>query len=162
MYNKRISKKGFTLLELLVVVIIVAILSALALPYYQNAVQSARTAEAVIWWGNFKRFYRNNSMTRAQANRQEYNTNERNPLKYFTVSLVCRIKETDELCWEAEIYQRQTNGHIRYYLSTQNNFAKLVCVPLNDAGDSFCQTQAQTDSGPDTQVNGQDAYTIHY
>ena len=156
------KKTGFTLLELIIVVVIVAILAALALPYYQNAVQSARTAEAVIWWGNVKRFYRNNDMSRGQANRHEANTNERNPLKYFTVSLVCRIKENAELCWEAELHQRQTDAHIKYYLATQGNFATLTCVPLNSAGDSFCQSQAQTDEGPDTKINGQDAYTIHY
>lgn len=159
MKNKR---TGFTLLELIIVVLIIAVLVAIALPYYQNAVQSARATEAVIWWGHVKRFYRNNDMTRAMANRQESNTNERNPLKYFTVSLVCRIKEGSELCWEAELRQRQENSHVQYYLATQGNFSTLTCVPLNNAGDSFCQTQAQTEEGPDTKVNGQDAYTIHY
>ena len=160
--RKTSNHQGFTLLELLVVVVIVAILTVLALPYYQNAVQSARASEAVIWWGHSKRFLRNNPLTQAQANRHMNNTNENNPMKYFMVSLVCRIKEGSELCWEAEFHPRQTNQHIQYFLATQNNFDKLVCVPLNAAGDSFCQSQAQRDDGPDTQVEGQDAYTIHY
>lgn len=39
--------KGFTLIELMVVVIIIAILSMIALPQYQKAVEKSRAAEAI-------------------------------------------------------------------------------------------------------------------
>ena len=42
------TKNGFTLLELLVVILIIGILSAVALPQYKRAVEKTKMAEAVI------------------------------------------------------------------------------------------------------------------
>ena len=42
------NKQGFTLIEILVVVLIIGILSAIALPQYESAVEKSRMSEALI------------------------------------------------------------------------------------------------------------------
>lgn len=155
-------KKGFTILELLVCVLILAMLTAAALPYYQNAVQSARNTEAVIWWGQFKRMAAGASLTQQRADRWNRELQTNNRLKYFIPSLHCRAKETQEPCWEAEVRLKTPGQHVQYYLTTQKNFAELLCVPLNSAGESFCQSQSGQDGGPDASDGGRPAYILRY
>lgn len=51
---KILNKKGFTLLELLIVILIISILAAIAVPQYQKAVNKSRLAEAVLFSKNLE------------------------------------------------------------------------------------------------------------
>ena len=155
-------KQGFSLLELLVVIVIIGILTVVSIPYYQNAVQSTRMSEVTTLWSKFKNVAHGMQLSRSRADHIEEDINNKQPLNYFTIQLVCRDKETSEICWEAEIRQKEPDQHVQYYLSTEQNFARLVCVPLNRAGENFCQTQSGQDSGPDTSINGRPAYIVRY
>ena len=58
------DKKGFTLLEILVVIIIIGILATLALPQYMKTTKKARVSEAISNIGSIKgaeiRYYQEN------------------------------------------------------------------------------------------------------
>lgn len=50
-------KKGFTLIELMIVVIVIAILAAAAIPLYRRSVQRARASEGLSLLGTIRTHY---------------------------------------------------------------------------------------------------------
>ncbi|MFL6959179.1 pilin [Nocardiopsis yanglingensis] len=58
--------KGFTLIELMIVIAIVAILAVLALPAYQDYTVRARVAEALVGMGSYKSLIAENIAAQAR------------------------------------------------------------------------------------------------
>lgn len=149
--------KGFTIIELLAVVLIIGILTAVALPYYYNAVENARITEVVVLWGRHKNFASGSYMSQEQADRMTKRLQE-TKLKKFIGQVVCRQDAPENTpCWEAVFTQLESNPHVAYELTTTDNFMRLACVPINAAGKDFCQTQAL---GDPVTIDGKEAFLI--
>ena len=68
MFRRRPDLKGFTMIELMVVVVIVAILAAIAIPIYGRYIKNARMSEAEARIGEI--------ITGAKSYAQEYDAND--------------------------------------------------------------------------------------
>ena len=151
--------KGFTLLEMTVVVLIIGILTAIALPYYLHAVENARLTEAVVLWGRQKNFVTGKHLTNEQAQRYTEQLQKAN-LKHFTGYVFCSTAPEDNPpCWEAAFTLKNPDASISYKLQTTNNFLQLGCMGLNSSGEDFCQSQAENKT-PTTLATGEKIYII--
>ena len=145
-------KRGFTLLEMLVVVLIIGILSAVALPYYFNAVENARLTEIRLLWGRAKGYLAGKNFSDSDLEKMNEQM-QKAKLKNFTVELVCRDGTTP--CWEV-LFTRK-NGSAQYQITSVNNFKQLACVAQNARGTSFCKSRSREK----ITLNGNDAYLMH-
>lgn len=71
MFRRTRSKKGFTMIELMVVVVVVGVLAAIAVPIYGKYIKNARVSEATARIGEI--------VTAAKAYAQEFQDASGNP-----------------------------------------------------------------------------------
>ena len=151
-------KRGFTLIEMLVVVLIVGILCAVALPSYFYAVENARITEVVMLWGRQKNFSSGKDLSREQADRLTENL-QTGKLKNFTGQAVCRAPaKADTPCWELSFTQLNTQARAQYLLETVDNMRSLACVGLNDSGKKFCRQQGRAEGA--VSLDGKEGFII--
>lgn len=154
------KKAGFTLTELLVVVLIIGILSAVAFPQYQKAVEKARLAEALTVMASLQKaidvYILQNGYETANfvgnwlpsAPKIELDINIENSLTCPADNSVCWSErfDYDALCEAGWLCQIRATPNISYayqlyYLRFPANSGwEKECWILRDEGESICKS----------------------
>lgn len=144
---KKPQERGFTLIELMIVVAIIGIIAAIAYPSYMDQVQSTRRADAqgalVTFANAMERFYtQNNSYIGADGGTSTIS----NTLTAPDASVFASVSPTDGNA----VY------NLRIYNLTANSY-ELRAVPIAggpQAGDGFLQLRSNGARGWDADNSG--------
>ena len=135
-------KHGHTLLEMLVVMLIIAVLAAVAVPQYFNAVESARMVELKVLWGRQKNFATGKELNETDLTRWNEQL-QKAGLKNFTAEVFCRTGANAATpCFEIR-FTRNPSAAAQYQIVSFGNFKDLACVPENMLGTRFCKSRAK-------------------
>ena len=124
------DKKGFTLLELLVVVLIIGILAAIALPQYRKAVEKSKVAEALV---NIKNIEDSINRLLLAETVDEINSLEQLDIEFpevengvyvsqnFTYGILGSGFWDSTGFWEAEAYRNNDSYSLNLIISLEND-----------------------------------------
>jgi len=126
-------KKGFTLLEVLIVVIIIGILVAIALPQYTTTLEKSKSAEAVTNVGSLKAavdryWYQNNETDPTNTDPDKLDIDNPNNVvgKLYTYSISANTSSATTRTYT--ILATRSSGGNTYtveWVQTDNNTGKL-------------------------------------
>ena len=138
--------QGFTLLELLVVIVIVGVLASIALPQYQVAVEKSRVAEALSTGNSVAE-----AMSRAYIERPFMTPNTRSSLDVLPAGVSWTGSSTfqtldfsydlgDGTCLTITRQVRDGSYTIKIYTEASNQGGKRTCSSEGSTGADVCRS----------------------
>ena len=130
---------AFTLIELLIVVLIIGILAAVALPQYQKAVDKARMAQLITFAGSVK-----------QTQQAYYLANGTYADKWDDIDIgLSGYTAVDTLLWKGDSkspYARLNYNNVGLYLYGGTEYLPgILLIVTNGAGERICYADATSD-----------------
>ncbi len=149
------NKKAFTLLELLVVVLIIGILAAIALPQYRKAVAKAELAQLI-------------NAVKAISNAQEIYFLANNSYANNLQNLDVEVEQSNIHCVTIDGYIECNNKNfvLVHYFSSVNSLKNLnECYARNELSATACESlfnvkATLSSNGPCSRIGGSPCYML--